>query len=141
MDAATARANSERNKASIEHTHRRNATAKRREEAKREAEHKTWWAGEVRKDYEEGLAKAIKAGNRSFKVNITSSREISTVKEMMNQNGDAVLLRKIWRSLRARKFKVQVLVKSDWYSGHSMYEGIPDEDPYTSYTFTAKVSW
>lgn len=141
LSAARAREASEQSKAQILATRRRNALAQRRITANRETEHQVWWEGEVRKDYEEGLAKAIKVGNRSFRVDISSSRSISNVKEFLAQHNDTPLLKKIWRNLRTRKFKVEVLMKSDHFSGMSMYEGVPDEDPYTVYHYTAKVSW
>ena len=144
LSAAEARQTSARNKQQIIDTRERNAAAKRREEAKREAEHSAWWADQIQKDYDTKLAAALKKGLHSFKQNInTLSDNDLSIKDFLKREKDVPVHKKIWRSLRARGYKVEILKKHEF---HPEIESCPSDempgcDAYHSYEYTARVSW
>lgn len=144
MNAEQARKQSEQNKIKLKLQRNKNAKKKRLEDSRQEAEHKVWWAKEVEKDYATALENALRVGNRSFKLVISSviNNDLSP-KDFMKQYDEAPLMKKIWRSLRVRGYKVEILkkVEIERYDGRSFYEEPSDLAPYTTYIYTAKVSW
>lgn len=142
LSAAEARVASQRNKAQIETTAKRNAAARLREEAKRVAENKARWEASVKKDYETKLTAALKKGLRSFKQTIGSIRDNNLdIPAYLGRCEDTPLHQRIWRGLRARGYKVEVIKTCEYNDGTSMYDDISDTTPWHTYTYTAKVSW
>lgn len=142
MNATEARKASENNKEALAEKAHRNALKKAREERRRKAEWEKNWFESEQKEYEDGIKKAIKAGHRSFSVYVNSVKNQElTVDEMMDHHSYPDRLREIWAGLRKRGFSIEIKMKSEYDDGRSFYEGISDTDPFTTYTYTAVVSW
>jgi len=120
---------------------KRNEIARKRKEALAAKKQQEEWEKELCNDYECGIAAQINKGNKSFKKVIGSTGKDLSIKDFLAEDEDTPILKKIWRSLRAKGYKVRILKHAEYYDGKSYYEGIPDSDPYWRYTYTAKVSW
>ncbi len=145
INATEARAVSNRSKAQIASTRARNAAAKRQADAKQHAEERASWAVEIRKDYDTKLAAALQKGNRSFKQDINTLYDEAdlSITAFLNQEEDAPVHRSVWRSLRARGYKVEISKKSEFHPEIEACasDEMPGREAYHSYTYTAKVSW
>lgn len=142
VSAAVARQASEHNRASIISTRKRNAAAKARKEREARARAEQEWFETTTKEFDAGIAKAIKRGYKLFKQEIATliDKPLSPT-AMLKADEDGAAYRKIFARLRRQGYKVTIKVKSVYNSGVSCYEGVSDTDPWTSYHYWAVVTW
>ena len=118
---------------------RNKAAAARKERADKIRQDQEWFESETR-EFELGIAAAVKKGHRLFRYSLGTTRVGLSTAEFLKQ-GDGPMYKRIIAKLRRADYKVVVKMKATSHSGESMYEGVPDTDPYTSYEYKAVVTW
>lgn len=140
VPAKQAAVSSIRNRAANAATRKRNKRAAAAKQAAQERQSKQWWFEEETKEIEGKIAKAIKRGGKLVRHHVVSLREsgVSVTKAMKDADP---IYKKIFYRLRHAGYRIVIKVKSQYHSGSSPAEGIPDTDPWTTYEYTAFITW